>query len=247
MKRFEGKVALVTGAARGIGECTVRRLAAEGGRVAILDINEERARLVATSIDPTGETSLGLGCDVRDPASVNEAVSKAVDKFARIDILVNAAGVTADSLIHKMTFDQWKEAIDVNLTGVYNVTRAVIPCMRQQGGGRIINISSTSARGNIGQVNYAAAKAGVIGLTKTLAKELGRYNITVNVVLPGPTETEMLKAVPERFIRGFIEATPLGRLGKPEEQASVICFLASDDASYVNGAEILVSGGFAIG
>jgi len=243
--RFKDKVALVTGAG-GIGAELVKQLLEEGAKVVIADIREELSRKVADEYDPGGKNTLPLSCDVSNEEDVKEMVNQAVERFETIDILINGAGITRDAISYKMTTEQWKQVIEVNLSGIFNVSREVIPYMKEQKYGKIVNISSTSAHGNVGQINYSAAKAGVVGITKTLAKELGRYNINVNAVSPGPTKTEMLESVPEKIIKKFVEATALGRLGLPEDQANVICFLASDEASYITGVELLVCGGFLI-
>lgn len=243
MNRLNGKVALVTGAGRGIGEATARKLAAEGAKVAVVDIDETSARRVASSIDPSGHNSLGLACDISDYAAVMQMVEQVMAKFGHIDILVNNAGITSDSLFHKMSLEQWQRVIDVNLTGTFNVCRAVVPYMQKQQSGRIVNVSSVSAYGNPGQANYAASKAGIIGLTKSLAKELGRYNITVNTIEPGLTATDMIKTIPGHILEEKVKKIPLGRPGQPEDQANVICFLASDEASFITGVELQVCGG----
>lgn len=243
MNRFDGKVALVTGGGRGIGEAVVRRLAEGGGKLAILDIDAGLADAVASSVDPGGERCVGYACDVAASDEASNAVGRVVDRFGKIDILVNNAGITRDAMFHKMTPEQWQEVIDVNLTGMFNITRNVAPLMRDQGYGRIVNVSSMGAFGSIGQANYSAAKMGVLGFTYTLARELGRKNVTVNAVLPEITETDMIKTIPEDVLSSMVASIPLQRAASPEEVASVICFLASDEASYVSGAAIKVSGG----
>lgn len=244
--RFKNEVAVITGAGRGIGAAIARKLFIEGCRIAVLDINETTALECVHSIDPEGSRSLALHCDVGNEGSVSQAISKLVEKFKTIDILVNNAGITSDSMFHKMSLEQWKRVIDVNLTGTFLVTSAVVSGMRAKKRGRIINISSTSAYGNIGQGNYAASKAGVIGLTKTLAKELGKYNITVNTIEPGVIESDMLKDVPQSIKDSWLKAMPLARMGQPEDIANAVCFLASEEASFITGVELPVCGGFMI-
>ncbi|MFY9174054.1 MAG: 3-oxoacyl-ACP reductase FabG [Peptococcia bacterium] len=243
MSKFAGKVAIVTGAAQGIGAATAKKLASEGAKVAIVDVNQEQAQKTAATLDPTGDKVIGLACDVSNRESVAEMVAKVIDKFGKVDILVNNAGITRDAMAHKMSVDQWKLVLDVNLSGAFYVTQAVIPYMKEHKYGRIVSLSSSSAYGNVGQANYAASKAGIIGMTKTLAKELGRYNITVNAVLPGMTATDMIKTIPDDVMEGLKKLIPLGRPAEPEEQAEAICFLASDAASYITGVELVVSGG----
>jgi 3-oxoacyl-[acyl-carrier protein] reductase len=243
VQSFNGRVAIVTGGGRGIGEAVVRRLAEGGGKLAILDIDAGLANAVASSVDPSAEGCIGFPCDVAVYDEAFKAVGHVVDRFGKIDILVNNAGITRDAMFHKMTPEQWQEVIDVNLTGMFNITRNVAPLMRDQGYGRIVNISSMGAYGSIGQANYSAAKMGVLGFTYTLARELGRKNVTVNAVLPEITETDMIKTIPEDVLSSLVASIPLQRAASPEEVANVICFLASDEASYVSGAAIKVSGG----
>ena len=244
--RFKNEVAVITGAARGIGAAIARKLYVEGCRIVVLDINEAAALACTQAIDPGGSRSLALSCDVSSKDSVSQAIAKVIEKFETVDILVNNAGITMDAMIHKMSLEQWQKVVDVNLTGTFLMTSAVVPYMREKKQGRIINISSTSAYGNIGQSNYAATKAGVIGLTKTLAKELGRYSITVNTIEPGVIETDMLKDVPQSIKDGWLKVMPLARMGQPEDVANAVCFFATDEASFITGVELPVCGGFII-
>lgn len=244
--RFKNELAIITGAGRGIGAAIARKLFSEGCRIGVLDIDEKAALTCAQSIDPEGSRSLALGCDVTSSESVNQAITEIFEKYGSADILVNNAGITSDAMFHKMSLEQWQKVVDVNLTGVFLMTSAVVPYMREKKQGRIINISSTSAYGNIGQANYAATKAGVIGLTKTLAKELGRYSITVNAIEPGVIETDMLKNVPQPIKDGWLKEMPLARMGQPEDIANAVCFFASSEASFITGVELPVCGGFLI-
>lgn len=219
---------------------------AEGCRIVVLDINETTAIECARSIDPTGSRTLALSCDVSNKDSVTQAVSRIVSHYGTIDILVNNAGITVDAMFHKMSLEQWQKVIDVNLTGVFLMSSAVVPFLREKKSGRIVNISSTSAYGNVGQANYSAAKAGLLGLTKTLAKELGRYNITVNAIEPGVIESDMLKGVPQEIKDGWIKSMPMARMGQPEDIANAVCFFATAEASFITGVELPVCGGFLI-
>lgn len=244
MEKLTGKVAVVTGAAQGIGAKIVERLLADGAKVVALDVNEERLTETVFLLDETGERVIPMKCNVSERTEVNDTFAKIYEKFGKIDILVNNAGITRDAFLHKMDPEQWDSVIQVNLTSMYYTCQAVIPGMRKQEYGKIVNISSTSSWGNMGQANYSAAKAGVIGLTRTLAKENGSKNITVNAIAPGQIDTEMTKNLPEEIKMMALLLTPAGRVGNPSEVASVVSFLSSDDSSFVNGECISVSGGF---
>ena len=248
--RFAGRVAIVTGAAQGIGAATARRLAADGAAVAVLDVTEERTEQTVADIREAGGTALGVGADVSDTASVTAAIDRVAAELGRLDILVNNAGVTRDNLVHKLSDDDWDTVLDINLKGAFLASRAAQRHMVAAKYGRIVSLSSTSARGNRGQANYAAAKAGIQGLTATLAQELGRFGITVNAVAPGYVATAMTAATarrvgytPEDHQKAAAGMIPLGRVAQPEEIAAVIAFLASDDASYVSGQTLYVNGG----
>ncbi|MCZ4409638.1 beta-ketoacyl-ACP reductase [Cryomorphaceae bacterium 1068] len=242
--QLENKTAIITGGANGIGRETTLKFVSEGCRVMIWDINSEQA---AETIKLAGDQSSMIGfmsVDIRSYEAVEEAVAKTVETIGKVDILINNAGVTADSTLKKMTPDQWQKVIDVNLTGVFNCGKAVAIHMMETGGGRIINTSSVVAHnGNFGQSNYVATKTGVIGLAKVWAKELGRYGITANAVAPGFINTDMIKSVPEKVLDGLRVQTPLGRLGQPEDIANAYVFLASDKASFITGAVLNVDGG----
>ena len=238
-----GKVAIVTGAGRGIGEGIARRLAQDGAIVVCADVNETDASNVASSLSPTG---LGVRLDVSKPQECDAVVTSTHERYRRLDILVNNAGINRDAMLHKMTDDQWHQVIDVDLSGVFFMTRAASRIMRTAGYGRIINISSASWMGNIGQANYAAAKAGVVGLSKTASKELARSQVTVNAICPGFIDTTMTRGIPDAIREQQVAKIPLGRMGQPADVAAVVAFLASDEAGYVTGEVINVGGGYAL-
>lgn len=245
MTKLENKVAVVTGAAQGIGAAIVKRLQEDGAAAVVaLDINQEQMDQVAKELDSTGKRVIPMKCNIADRNEVTDVFRKIYEKLGKVDILVNNAGITRDVMFHKMTPDQWDAVISVNLTSVYNCCQAVVGNMRKQEYGKIVNLSSTSAWGNAGQVNYSASKAGIIGVTKSLAKELGNKNITVNAIAPGLIDTEMTRIMPEHIRSMAIMLCPAARVGNPSEIASVVSFLASDDSSFVNGECIKVCGGF---
>lgn len=235
--RLQDRICIVTGAAQGIGAATVAKLAAEGATVVACD---RRAQEVPGA-------ALALAVDVTDRAAVEAMVAEVVARFGRVDVLVNNAGITKDARLVKMTIEQFDAVIDVNLRGVFHCTQAVAPLMLERGAGVILNASSVvGIYGNYGQTNYAASKFGVIGFTKTWARELGPKGVRVNAVAPGFIETPILQTIPDKVLDHMREQVPLKRLGRPEEIAAVYAFLASDDASYVNGAVIEVSGGMTV-
>ncbi|RAZ79681.1 3-oxoacyl-ACP reductase FabG [Planococcus halotolerans] len=241
MVYLQSKVAVVTGAAQGIGAAIVERFVAEGVKVAALDVNGDKLR---ERWQTAGDQVVAFECDVTDGELVKRVFEEIYSRFEKIDILVNNAGITRDAIFHKMTEAQWHSVMDVNLTSMFHTCQAVIPAMRKQEYGKIVNISSVSSWGNAGQANYSASKAGVLGFTKTLAKENGGKNITVNAIAPGQIDTEMTKDLPENIQMMALMLTPAGRLGDTSEVASVARFLASDDSSFVNGECIQVNGGF---
>ncbi|MFH1058944.1 MAG: SDR family NAD(P)-dependent oxidoreductase [Pseudomonadota bacterium] len=242
--RLKDKVAIITGAAQGIGAATALRFAAEGADLALCDLNSARLEEVAAKVRGQGRRCLDLIGSVSDRGFVRGLVERTRAELGGLDILVNNAGIIRDTIGHKMTEEQWDQVIEVNLKGAFNCLQACMIPMRAQGGGAIVNLSSVSRYGAAGQLNYSASKAGVIGLTRAAAKELGGRGVRVNCVAPGFIETEMLATVPAAKLEMFKNfAVPMGRLGQPEEIASVILFLASDDASFVNGQTINVDGG----
>lgn len=236
MGKLDNRVAVITGGARGIGHAAAEKFAREGATIVIWDINVD---------DDRNDTFDFQQVDITDYSAVEKTAENLIAKHGRIDILINNAGITRDATLAKMTPEQWQQVIDVNLTGVFNCTRALAPRMAEAGYGRIINTSSVvGIYGNFGQTNYVATKSGVIGMTKVWAREFGRKGITVNAVAPGFIATEMIKSVPEKIINIVIDKTPVKRLGTPEDIANAYLFLAGDDASFVNGAVLSVDGGF---
>ncbi len=244
MRRLEGKIAVITGGAQGIGYAAVEKFAQEQARVVLWDVNIDKGRAVANALGAKQLPVEFLEVNVAHFAATEIAAKQVVEKYGRIDILINNAGILRDATLLKMTTTDWQQVLDVNLTGVFNCTKAVAPYMVQQKSGRIINVSSiVGLYGNFGQTNYVAAKSGIIGMTKVWARELGRKGITVNAVAPGFIATEMVQTVPEKVIQTIIEKTPLGRLGTPEDIANAFLFLASDEASFINGTVLSVDGG----
>ncbi len=240
-----GKVALVTGGSRGIGAAIAHTLAKEGAAVALCARHSEAAATVAKAIEDGGGQALAVAADVGCTADADRLVAACLDRFGRLDILVNNAGVTRDGLILRMKDEDWDHVLSVNLAGAFRCARAVLrPMLKQKQGGRIINISSVvGSMGNVGQANYVAAKAGLIGLTKALAREVASRGITVNAVAPGFIDTEMTAGLPESVKQAHFAAIPLGRFGTAQEVAEVVAFLASEGAAYITGQVIHVNGG----
>lgn len=250
MGRLDGRVAIVTGAAQGIGAATARRLANDGARVTLADLNQAGCEIVAAEIASAGGEALALACDVADKDAVQRMVDATVERFGQLDILVNNAGVIRDNLLFKMSDDDFDLVLNVHLRGAFLCARAAQKVMVERKYGRIVSLSSTSALGNRGQANYSAAKAGLQGLTRTLAIELGPHGITANAVAPGFIDTDMTRATaqrmgitPEVMQAAASERIAVRRVGKPEDVAAVIAFLVSDDASFVSGQVIYVAGG----
>ncbi len=244
MGRLEGKVAIITGGARGIGYATVEKFVKEGAKVAIADISKEEATKVANDLKTKGYQAIGISVDVTKEDQVKQMVEDTLKEWGQVDILVNNAGIIMDAQLYKMTTEQFDRVIDINLKGTYLCARAVIDQMIVQGSGVILNASSiVGLYGNFGQTNYAATKWGVIGMVKTWAKELGPKGIRSNAVCPGFIDTPILTPMPEKVIEGMKAKVPLRRLGKPEEIANAYAFLASDEASYINGVVLEVGGG----
>ncbi len=248
--KLDGRVAVVTGAGRGIGAAEAIKMAQEGAGVAVLDLSAEAGQDTVATIKKAGGEAVAIACDVSSAKQVGAAFEEVANRFGRIDILVNNAGLLRDNLLFKMSEDDWDKVLDVHLKGSFLCSQAVQQYMVEQEYGRIIMTSSIVALGNKGQVNYSAAKAGLQAMARTLALELGRFNVTVNAVAPGWIETEMTKEAAERvgitmedMKERFAKNIPLRRFGRPEDVANVVAFLASDDASYISGETIYVAGG----
>lgn len=244
MQQLENKVIIITGGARGIGRATALKCGSCGAKLAIWDIDETASQELVESLNTAGYSAKHYTVNTVDPDACTSAAAAVMEDFGRIDVLINNAGITRDSSFKKMTQQQWQQVIDVNLTGVFNCTKAVYPYMAEAKSGRILNASSVvGLYGNFGQSNYAATKAGLIGMTKTWAREFGKYGITVNAVAPGFIATEMTEAMPDAVLAGMRDKTPLRRLGQPEDIANAYVFLASEAASFITGTCLSVDGG----
>jgi len=245
--RLKDKVAIITGAAQGIGFATARKFLDEGAVVAVADVKDDAVQDAIDQLKLNGEVVEGFTVDVTQRPQINAMVEKVKERYGRVDVLVNNAGITLDARLQKMTDEQFDRVIDVNLKGVYNCAKAVLDTMIEQGGGVILNASSVvGIYGNYGQTNYAASKFGVIGFVKTWAREVGPKGIRCNAVAPGFISTPILHTIPDDVMQKLTDRVPLKRLGRPEEVANVYAFLASDEASYINGAVIEVAGGMIV-
>ena len=245
--RLQNKVAVITGAASGIGLATAVKFAQEGAFIAICDLNQAGIDAAIKEVEAVGGQALGYIVDVTKPDQIAAMRDALLAEKGRIDVLVNNAGIVMDAQLIKMTEDQFDKVIDINLKGTYNMARALVDTMVAQGAGVILNASSVvGVYGNFGQTNYAATKFGIIGMVKTWAKELGKKGIRANAVCPGFVATPILKAMPEKVLQGMEEKVPMRRLADPSEIANVYAFLASDEASYINGAAIEVTGGLTL-
>lgn len=244
MLRLQSKTAVITGGANGIGAVAAALFGQQGAQVAILDFDEQAGEAKAQELRDAGVDTAFFKVDVSDNDHVKEVAGQVVGKFGKVDILINNAGITKDAMLLKLDAADFKQVIDVNLTGVFNCTQAFLPAMLAQGKGKIINTSSIAGTGgNVGQTNYAASKAGVIGMTKTWAKEFGRKGINVNAVAPGFIETDMIGTIPEKVMGQIKLLTPYTRLGTPEDIANAYLFLASDESDFINGTVLEVDGG----
>ena len=246
--RLDGKTAIITGGAQGIGKAVAEHFLAAGANVAIWDIDEETGQKTCTELAAKAQAeNTKVAFFKVDTTKLNRAMAAAkevVDMFGQVDILINNAGITRDASFKKMNPEQWQQVIDVNLSGVFNCTKAVYPYLEASGGGRIINAASVVAHnGNFGQTNYVASKAGLIGMTKTWAREMGRKGITVNAIAPGFINTEMIKTIPAEIVSGLKARTPLGRLGETVDIANAYLFLASKEAAFITGTVLKVDGG----
>ena len=247
MNGLKDRIAVVTGGADGIGRATAMRFAQEGAVVVIWDMNEEKGKQTVAEINAAGGKASFLKVNTSNFAEVEAASKKVVEQYGKYEILINNAGITRDSTLKKMTPELWQQVIDVNLTGVFYCAKCAADIMTEQGWGRIVNASSVVALyGNFGQTNYVATKAGLIGMTKTMARELGKKGVTVNAVAPDFILTDMVRKMPEEVLKSMEDKVPVKRLGKPEEIAAAYAFLASDDAAYINGTVISVDGGMTV-
>lgn len=245
--RLAGKTAIITGGAQGIGRATAHRFAAEGAAVMLADVEAGAGREAVSSIEDAGGTAAFTKTDVTDLDQAQALAEKTVEQFGGIDVLVNNAGITRDATLKKMSEEAFDRVVDVNLKGVFNCTKAARPHLAESEAGRVLNAASIVGRyGNFGQTNYVATKSGVIGMTKTWAREFGRDGITVNAVAPGFIDTDMMESVPETVIDNLTDRTPLGRLGETEDIANAYCFLASDEAAFITGAVVAVDGGLVL-
>ena len=249
MRRFEGRVALVTGAAQGIGEAIGRRLASEGARVVLADRNVDLLARTQAEIERTISKSVpdAMPLDVTDAAAVHEVIQRVQSDYGRLDVLVNNAGIIRDNWVNRLTDDDWNEVIAINLTGAFNTCRAATSGMRERGYGRIVNMASRAWLGNPGQANYAASKAGLVGLTRALALELARFGVTVNAVAPGLIDTPLARSLHPDVRERLIKAQPGGRMGSPDEVAAAVAFLASEEAAFITGQVLHVCGGKSVG
>lgn len=247
MNRFQNKVVIITGGAAGIGRAAVEKFAREGAVVAIWDVNDLQGKELESIMKSEGLMVAFNKVNIAKYDEVERATNDVIKQFGKIDVLINNAGITRDANLQKMTAENWQQVLDVNLTGVFNCTKAVSAFMIENKSGAIINTSSiVGLYGNYGQSNYAATKSGVIGLTKTSARELGKFNITVNAVAPGFIATDMINTIPSKVIESMTKKVPLRKLGSADDVANLYCFLASSEAAFISGAVISIDGGLTI-
>lgn len=244
---LKDRVALVTGSGRGLGKASALQLAKFGAHVVVNDLDLENAEATAQEIRELGRKSKVSQHDISNYAQANALADEIQKEFGQIDVLVNNAGITRDAMLLKLTEEQWDQVIAVNLKGTFNMTQACVRHMKEKKYGKIIQLSSIARHGNMGQTNYSASKAGVVGMTYTLALELSRYNINVNAIAPGFIQTPMTDKVPEDIKEQFIQKVPLKKMGQPEDIAHTVCFLSSDESSYITGQVLGVDGGLSVG
>lgn len=245
--KLKGKVVVLTGAAQGIGASIAKVFSSQGASLALIDKQEELLKNFAEDLKKTNENISYFSFDITNKESVKDAISKIKEQYGRIDVLVNNAGVTRDSMSYKMTEENWDLVMDINLKAPFLLIQEVFPIMKEQKDGVILNASSVSSQGNVGQANYSASKAGLIGMTKSLALEFARYNVRVNCIAPGFTETEMIRTIPDEVKSKIVERVPMKRLAQPEEIADAYLFLASDNAKFITGQTLFVDGGLTCG
>lgn len=245
--KLKNKVVVLTGAAQGIGASIARVFSEQGASLALIDRQEDALKTLVAELKEKNENVSYYTFDITDKAAVKESINSIKEQYGRIDVLVNNAGITRDSMSYKMTEENWDSVIDVNLKAPFLLIQEVFPIMKEQKDGAILNASSVSSEGNVGQANYAASKAGLIGMTKSLALEFARYNVRVNCIAPGFTETEMIKTIPDEVKAKIVERVPMRRLAQPEEIADAYLFLASDNAKFITGQTLFVDGGLTCG
>ena len=245
--RFNDHVAVVTGSGRGLGAATALRLARDGAHVVVNDLNADNAKKVAAELETLGHETLVSTHDISQYAQARSLMNEVTAKFGRLDILVNNAGITRDAMLHKMTEEKFDEVMRINVKGVFNCAQAAAVVMVEQKSGRIINLSSVAALGNIGQTNYSASKAAVIGMTRSMALELARYGITVNAIAPGIFDSVLTQQIPADVKEKFVSRIPLKRIGNPDEVGALAAFLASDEAAYITGQTFYIDGGLSVG
>lgn len=246
-RKLHGKIALITGSGRGLGSATALRFATEGAHVIVNDLNEKNASDVAKEIEKKGCQSMVSTHDVSSYPKAKELIEAIKNKFGRLDFLINNAGITRDSMLHKMTEEKFDEVVRVNIKGVFNCAQQAAALMAEQKFGRIVSLSSIAALGNIGQTNYSASKAAVIGMTRTMSLELAKFGITVNAIAPGFFDSALTQAIPADIKEKFIQKIPLRRMGNPEEIGSLAAFLCSDEAAYITGQTFFIDGGLSVG
>jgi len=244
--KLSNKVSIVTGSGSGLGQGIALKLSEEGANIVVADISKESAEETVKKITSNGGNAIAVEVDISNSDSVKEMFDRAINEYGHYDSVVNNAGINRDAMLHKMTYDEWNQAIDVNLTGTFYCTQEATKYLRDQGKGAIVNIASGSWLGNVGQANYAASKAGVVGLTKTASRELAKKGVTCNAIAPGFIGTTMTKSMNEDAWNSMMEKIPMGYAGKPEDVGNLVAFLVSDEATYITGEVINVGGGMIV-